>query len=212
MSTELSWLPNFNPCGLKLVGDYGNKFCTCPECNQLPCLRQASYLTATAILKSHTVLTENSISTDYTQTLVGQRFIDINGQIIEVKPQNISHLTDAVVLLANEIVSGIKSCVRNTLPFSPEDIHKLPIEEQKIFFSLAVLSKNLKNFHGTEAEARQLAVEIQDKLKLALEHNLGRFDLIASMCLIFGLADESPGIDESGLILIGEPRTIVKIN
>jgi hypothetical protein len=212
MLKELTWLIYFNPCGSFLVGKYGNRFCESSDCGHLHCLKHKSFLAAGALIRGGNIPTERRELSSFLEQLVSKQVIDINGQNQLVNSQNIPELTDTVLVRANKIIDGIESCMQNTIPIDENTVSTLPFEERKIMFDLSELTRRTANFSGNETAARQLALEIKEKLRLALKFDLGRLDLIARQSLAYGLADEMPSIDNSGLIFMGEPRKITKLS
>lgn len=211
MQKERVWLIYFNPCGSAIVGDYGNRTCAHPQCGEIPCLKKASYQAADEIIKGSDSHSEKAELVEYISSLSGTNVIGVDNQVILVRPQNASHLADNVIARGQQIIDGIESCIRNTTPIGPGTISRLPMEERVIANRLRELNQAARTFHGNENGARQLAVEIEGELRKALRFGLTSIDLIARQALAYGLADQIPFIDSSGLIFIGDPSKITKL-
>ena len=208
MTKEIVWLQYFNPCGAMVVEGYGNKRCVSKNCGRFPCLQRASYIAAEAILGGSDTRTEKQELTDYLGGLVGKPIVDLDGNTIQVKNEQLGQISDQVVAQANRFIDGVESCIRNTEPVGPETMSNQPSEEQQILGEIYELNQQARRFKGNQADARKLASEIQAKLSEALDFGLGRIDLIARQALGYGLADRLPFIDATGLIFLGDPLNI----
>ncbi|KKU12298.1 MAG: hypothetical protein UX19_C0002G0005 [Candidatus Woesebacteria bacterium GW2011_GWA1_45_8] len=208
MTKEQIWLKYFNPCGSEVMNGYVIQTCVSQDCNKLPCFAKSSYKMAGFLLEGGTIEAEKEEFERYLGSLTGKSVVTPKGETVVLGQDNIRELVDSVANRAVLIVDGVRQCITKTVPIYEGYMSTRSPEERAALESVQKVNQRLRSFKGSRDRAVSLALEMKGALQKALDMGLGNLDIIARQALIYGLADQIPGIDTTGTILIGDPERI----
>ena len=160
------------------------------------------------LLEGGTIEAEREEFETYLGSLMGKFVVTPNGETVVLGQDNIRELVNSVANRAELIVNGVRQCVAKTVPIFEGYINTRSPEERAALESVQEVNQRLRSFRGSRDQAVSLALEMKGALQKALDAGLGNLDIIARQALVYGLADQIPGIDTTGTILIGDPEGI----
>lgn len=201
---EATWLELFNPCGMEVILGFVHQTCL-PECEGRVCLRKTSYSVAGYLLEGADEARERTEveSSIVTNGLLGQDVVAPDGQVFRLNRENVPDVVDNIMTRGQRIVAGVRQCMENTEQVGPLTWENSPPDLQQVFQRVVELEEATRTFDGTRTQAVVLADQMQSALREAIDLGGGNLGVIARFALKFGLADQLPAVDSSGLVFVG---------
>lgn len=185
-----SWHIHFNPCGIMAVEGFPLKRCTidCKQANAM-CFAKGAQKMAEYLLKEGTIDTERrDFRADFVNR-IGEKVVDLEGNIVRLSRSNINSLVDSVVQKAQEIVTAINVCIEHTRPIPEDYIDNCSSEKREALFRLSELQDQAESFRGSREQAEELIEQMKTALGRAIELDLDEFGLVTRWALGYGLGE-----------------------
>lgn len=204
MTPEEKWLEFFNPCGMEIVAGFVHQACP-QECEGKVCLRKTSFQAAKYLLQGSEQETETREVEQFivARGLLNKEVVGPNETLVFLTRENAHSVATEVVSRAKRIVRGVRQSVANT-----EQLDSLTWEDcsnplQESLLRVKKLEEDVRIFSGSKTQALALADQMHSALAETIECGGGNLGIIARLALKFGLADQLPAIDTTGLVFVG---------